>query len=324
MIWLVSGCLTVDSFGLFTKRCTAQRSPGDLRKSRGTLDKVCIPCDEDYSRDAEFSWRDMTIAEYEGITVSDILEGGELRITDSSVVSRVPFTSEDEEATLDAYFLASNGRFPERAATTIVYNHGNYAGVEHYLPRVVMLHALGYNVYFGTIAAMEKSMLVGSEEKSPLPTLIQWMSDARLAYDEALAVAPDPSKMIVYGKSLGGWPAGEQAAVGQGVCAQIFESAAVSIREQVETNLSIYLPGSYITSGVLENELKLADTTNPTLIMGAPWMTNGVPRPSRPCLMQSRRALLKACLCRGAYHDVDDGGIPDSDLFILRSCCKGS
>ena len=33
------------------------------------------------------------------------------------------------------------------------------------------------------------------------------------------------------------------------------------------------------------------------------------------------RALPKACLCRGLY-DVDDGGIPDSDLFIYAAAAR--
>ena len=77
MIWLVSGCLTVDSLLPFHKAVhCSEVSEETCENQEEYWDKVCIPCEEDYSWDAEFSWRDMTIAEYEGITVSDILEGG--------------------------------------------------------------------------------------------------------------------------------------------------------------------------------------------------------------------------------------------------------
>ena len=71
-----------------------------------------------------------------------------------------------------------------------------------------MLHALGYNVYLG-LSRLWKIHAGGQRREIAIASLIQWMSDARLAYDEALAVAPDPSKMIVYGKSLelAGWRA---------------------------------------------------------------------------------------------------------------------
>ena len=37
--------------------------------------------------------------------------------------------------------------------------------------------------------------------------------------------------------------------------------------KKIEENLSVSLPGSFLTSGVLETDIKLMDTTHPTLIM---------------------------------------------------------
>jgi dipeptidyl aminopeptidase/acylaminoacyl peptidase len=76
------------------------------------------------------------------------------------------------------------------------------------------------------------------------------------------------SKVIIYGMSVGGIPAGEQADLFD-ACAQIYEASYNSISAKVETNISLRMPGSFVTSGLIENEVKLADTTTPALILHA-------------------------------------------------------
>ena len=219
-LWLIiplSGCLTVDGLLPFHNEThCSEVSEETCENEEVYWDKACTPCDQDYDWDGEIPWREMTVQDHDGISVNDILGTDDIRIEDASLVTRVPFESEDGEAILDAYFLSSNGRNPELANTTIVYSHGNKSGIEHYLPRVAMLHALGSRVYYWDYRGYGKSMDKGSEEKSALPTLVQWVSDARLAYEQARSLAPDSSKMIIYGKSLGGFPGMEQADVGEG------------------------------------------------------------------------------------------------------------
>jgi pimeloyl-ACP methyl ester carboxylesterase len=68
--------------------------------------------------------------------------------------------------------------------------------------------------------------------------------------------------------SVGGMPGGEMADVYDDVtCANMFEASFNSISSKVETNLALSIPGSHITSGLIENEVKLSDATTPTLIM---------------------------------------------------------
>ena len=44
------------------------------------------------------------------------------------------------------------------AETTIVYNHGRYASIDHYMPRIQMLHELGVNVYVWDYQGYGKSL----------------------------------------------------------------------------------------------------------------------------------------------------------------------
>ena len=63
-------------------------------------------------------------------------------------------------------------------------------------------------------------------------------------------------------------PGGEMADLYDAeVCANVFEAAYNSISAKVETNMALSIPGSHLTSGLIENEIKLADITTPTLIL---------------------------------------------------------
>lgn len=212
-------------------------------------DRACTPCDEPYDWTEAHPWREATLdgdyTDVRGIAPEYVEEQ---RFADKS--------GKD----LDAYFIASHGEVPEIADITIVFNHGRFVGIEHYRPRIRFLHELGYNVFVWDYRGFGKSVATEA------PTLPEMMKDARLAYQHAETVAPDAEKMIVYGMSIGGIPAGEMADQFSG-CAQMFEAAFNSITAKIETNLAISLPGSFLTTGVAENDVKLSDTKTPTLIM---------------------------------------------------------
>ena len=250
LVAVLASCITLDGMLPFhnnvhcsevtTETCGGEPDPWD---------QICRRCDQDYDWAAEYPWREKSL---------DTLSA--IRAVDSAIVVDADFKTDDGLATLDAYFIPSHGEVPELAGTTIVYNHGQFAGIEHYLPRIRLLHELGFAVFVWDYRGYGKST------PNETPTTAQWMADARQALEEARGLSTDGARLIVYGFSLGGIPAGEMADVGP-ACAHIFEAAFVSVREQLKSNMSLGLPGSHLTAGEMENDIKLADTIRPTLIM---------------------------------------------------------
>ena len=212
-------------------------------------DRACTPCDEPYDWAEQHPWREATL-DGDYTEIRPILD-------DYVETQRFNDASGKE---LDAYLIYSHGEVPALADTTIVLNHGRFVGIEHYRPRVRFFHELGYTVFVWDYRGFGKS------ETTEAPTLPEMMNDARLAYRHAQSVAPDPDKMIIYGMSIGGIPAGEMAAKFD-ACAQMFEAAFNSITAKIETNMALSLPGSFLTTGVAENDVKLRGSTTPTLIM---------------------------------------------------------
>ena len=129
-----------------------------------------------------------------------------------------------------------------------------------------MLHELGYGVFVWDYRGYGKSLPVNSAEIPAPPTNAQWNVDALEAYEQATLVAPDPAKFILYGMSVGGIPAGEMA-YQKSACALVFEASFNSIESKIETNLSLSIPGSFLTTGLVENSVKLSNTTIPTLVL---------------------------------------------------------
>ncbi len=262
-------------------------------------DLACVTCDEPYDWGYEHPWREATL-DGDLTTIRPIPEGNVERIA-------LPISGGKD---LDAYFITGHGEVPELANTTIVLNHGNFVGIEHYLPRVRYFYELGYNIYVWDYRGFGKSV------PTDQPTLPQMMSDARDAYVQAEELAPDPAKLIIYGMSIGGMPAGEMASQFRS-CAQFFEAAYNSVTAKIETNMALSLPGGFLTSGLAENDAKLKDTETPTLIM------HGT-RDARIHVDESERLFnnipdstaKEFVLIEGAEHGIGGkwGGIPEQGL----------
>ena len=250
LLTFLSGCLTLDPLLPFHDNVPCEDvNESTCNEVDDEWDKLCTPCDQDYDWDRIAPWREQTFEDGESIPYID-----------PSIVQSVQIDVGDDAVVLDAYFIPSNGENDQLVNTTVVYNHGRYAGIDHYLPRVQLLHKMGFNIFVWDYRGYGKSL------PKEAPASPDWMSDALAAFDAALTVAPDRNKMIVYAMSVGGFPGGEMMAK-RDLCAQIFEAAVISVTKKIEENLSVSLPGSFLTSGVLEGDLKLQNTTHPTLIM---------------------------------------------------------
>ncbi len=255
---LTTGCLTLDPLMPFfdpvhcsdvTEQTCDPEHPDWDEKDDPIWGRACLPCDEPYDWNAEHPWRESTLdGDYTSV-----------RGIPDAHLERLALTVENGED-LDVYFVSSHGEVPALANTTIVYNHGNYVGMEHYLPRIRFFYELGYNVYVWDYRGYGKSVPVDP------PTLPQMMSDTKDAFRQAESLVPDTGKMIIYGMSIGGMAAGEMAARFDG-CALMLEAAYNSVTAKIESNTSLSLPGSFLTSGLAENDAKLRNTKTPTLIM---------------------------------------------------------
>lgn len=239
--WMLIGCLHADLDFLVHNGRHCSIVDDALCTEGNEWDLICATCEEEYIWNKEYEWMESTVS------------GGEtIRGIDPSTVVNLDFATEDGEGTLNAYFIPSHGENPALAQTTIIYNHGNYAGIEHYMPRLQMLHEWGVNILVWDYRGYGKSM----PENHPSPD--QFLSDARLAYSTLRTNAPDPSKIIIYGNSLGGIPAVEQAISAENApCALFMEAAWTSMRQNAQAFATTNLPGGFLSQGKFENDEKI-------------------------------------------------------------------
>ena len=264
IIVLTLGCLTLDSMLPFHRgihcsevseeTCNPDYFTNETISKDRYWDKICTACDEAYDWDRQIDWAN------DGRRPNILDEVDEIDVIPPEIVQSVSIDIEDPNVKLDAYFIPANGTVPELMNTTIVYSHGRFAGIDHYIPRIQILYSLGYNIFVWDYRGYGKS------QPPEYPDSKEWMSDAVAAFDAAANAAPDSEKLIIYGMSVGTLPAAEMADK-RLACAQIFEASTLSNTEKVEDNLSIMLPFSFISSGVLEGDVKLEDTTQPTMLM---------------------------------------------------------
>ena len=101
---------------------------------------------------------------------------------------------------------------------------------------------------------------------------------------------------------------------------KFLKAAVLGGGKKIEENLSVSLPGSFLTSGVLETDLKLMDTTHPTLIMhGTDDATVSI-NSSRKFFEQLPEDLPKTMIeVEGAGHGIGDTiGVPDYNYANYR------
>ena len=254
MFFTLSSCVTLDALLPFHGNIPCGEVDETTCDKEDIWDAVCLTCEQEYDWTKEYDWREKTL---------DTLEG--IRPVDTEVVA-AGWTTEDGTYDLDAYLIPAHGDEPELADTTIIFNHGRYASIEHYAPRVRFFHELGYTVFVWDYRGYGKSLPTDDSVEPSAPATADWMSDALAAFDRAKELAPNPDRLVIYGMSVGGMPAGEMAYKRE-ACAQVYEAAYNSISAKVETNLALSMPGSFLTTGLVENELKLADTTIPALVI---------------------------------------------------------
>jgi pimeloyl-ACP methyl ester carboxylesterase len=289
---LLSGCLNLDPFSFNGVHCS---TVGPSTCDKGTWDSVCLTCEEPYDWARDYPWD----TEFPGM-----LDGDTIRPAEDVEQHTIP--SEDGLAQLDAAWLPSHGGEPLLARTTIVYNHGNYAGIEHYAPRVRLLHELGYNVLIWDYRGYGKS------EPATHPTAEEFIADARTVREFVKTLAPDPDRIIVYGYSLGGVPAVEMA-VTEEPCALFLEAPFTSASIIAEESGKVGWPESFLSEGLFDNARKLQSYEGPLLLMVGELDSRFPPRMQEE-LFENAAGPKELWELPGVRHGISDGGVPEASL----------
>lgn len=174
----------------------------------------------------------------------------------------------DDGETNDAWFLPAEPSFagPDRAQLTVVFSHGNFGGIEHYMNRVALLWRSGVNV----LAVDYRGM--GQSSDANEPSEEQFVADTAAAVKflpEVLAAhgLPTDGKVIVAGYSAGALSAVTMATGEQAVpsCGLLLEAPWPSVQAFSDDSTFIGVPGSFLTNGTWDNNARLESYEGPYL-----------------------------------------------------------
>jgi pimeloyl-ACP methyl ester carboxylesterase len=297
LAWFV-GCANLDAFVFNGVHCSTV-GPDTCEAIDSPWDAICVPCEQDYDWGRDYPWFPETLA-----------AGESVRPIDPALVRRVPIPTTDGLGTLDAYFVAAHADDPAGPTTTIVYNHGNYAGIEHYQPRLRYLHEAGYNVFVWDYRGYGKS------EPPEAPTGEQHLADADAALAEALALAPDPDRVVAYGYSLGAVAATRMASTSE-LCALVLEAPFTSIAEITTDNTTLSLGEQFLSEGAFDNFARMATIATPTLGMTGTADDLFFSEDVR-ALVNTGPGPRELWTLPGVHHGVSDIGIPEAGFGPYR------
>lgn len=228
-----SACFKLDSFVWNGRHCsTVDGSDAALCEDS----KVCTPCDEPYPF-AAFGIDEAQVA----ITQTPVdIGGGE---------------------TNDAWFLDTG------SDVTVVYAHGNFAGIEHYINRIALLvNDVGVNVFAIDYRGFGKSSITSE------PSEEEFMADAQKArahVDTLVAEqVAEGSAIAVMGFSAGALGAVEIARTSDN-CALVLENPWPSVQVFADDSTFIGMPQSFVTNGAWDNIAKMPEVTEPLLHLHA-------------------------------------------------------
>ncbi len=284
-----TSCLTLDSFvfgGIACGDVDDETCDGETE-----LDAVCLRCDQPYDWQRDYPWLPTT------------LEAGQtIRPVDPSLVTALTVElSGGGQA--DAVFIAGHG---DNAAITILYDHGNYANLEHYAPRIRMLHEAGYSVLAWDYRGYGKT----TPDTYPSPT--EFMDDARVVRDAVDALAPDPDRVVLYGYSLGALAAVEQALYRPG-CALVLETPFPSLSLFTEATTTLTLREQMLSDGQFDNVSKIRDHKGPLLAMAGE--RDGLIPPELVLqIADNNGGPTETWVVPGSEHGISTGGVPEMGL----------
>ncbi|MFH1678225.1 MAG: alpha/beta hydrolase [Candidatus Omnitrophota bacterium] len=163
----------------------------------------------------------------------------------------VNFKTSDGEILNGWYVPAKN------AKVTILYCHGNAGNIYHRLHKVKFFHEMGTNLFIFDYRGYGKS--------SGKPTEIGLYNDAQSAYDYLISRDDiDKTKIVVYGKSLGG-PVAAEVCLRRQASALILEGSIASVTMCAQ-QFYPFLPMKLLITQKYDTVAKVRDIRIPKLI----------------------------------------------------------
>jgi len=287
------GCLQLDGFVHNNVHCsTVSEATCEQTSWDPEWDSICLSCEEPYDWEEDHPWMEGTLAT--GETIRGIPEAS---------VTNVRLATEDGEGELDLYRLASHGERLDLAPLTLIYNHGNYAGLEHYAPRVRMLHEAGFEVLTWDYRGYGKS------EPPTAPSAEQFLADARQVRQWVADQGVPDHEVVVYAYSLGGIP-GIEMALDRSACALVLETAFTGLGPMTTANTGTTFPGSMLSMGEYENTEKIKRWPGPLMVMiGTEDHVFSVE--DETALYDNAPGPKELWVVQGAHHGIADEGIPE-------------
>jgi len=292
---LLAGCMDLDGFVFNPIHCSRVGPETCEESDLPTWDQACVPCEEEYDWARSYDWIEGTV----DAGTPDVRPIG-------TAVERSTLTTEDGLAELDVYVIPSHGELPELADTTVLYNHGNYMGVEHYMPRVRFLHEAGYTVIVWDYRGFGKSTPDSG------PTSEQFLADAHTMLARGKELAVDPDRLVVYANSLGGIPAIEMS-VAEPPCALMLEASFTSMSRISKSNSTTSFGESMLSQNLFDNVSKLEGYASPLLVMSGD-EDNFFPMEDQRALFDAAAGPKAFWIARGAKHGLSNGGVPEVGL----------
>ena len=296
MILFLAGCFTLDAFLHNPVPCDTV-GPATCEDKDSVWDQVCTPCETPYAWDRSYDWMDGTLA-----------DGATIRPIDPTAVQDADVEG-SKGAVLDAYFIPAHGEHPENSLVTLIYNHGNYAGIEHYMPRVRMAHEAGFNVFVWDYRGY------GKTTPDSAPSAEVWFDDAQRVRDAVDQWAPDPDKVLIYANSLGGIPAVEMALHSPG-CALLFEAGFTSLEAITVSNSGVSFPDSMLSSGQYDNIEKISEYTGPFMAMIGDADATFRVQDTEQLVAEAGASddQKKLWVLPGVQHGLANGGVPEASF----------
>lgn len=291
---LLAGCMNLEGFIHGGIPCSTV-SEATCTGPESAWDAVCTTCDEPYDWAQDWDWMPGTLA-----------EGESVRTIDATTVVQQSVATDDGLGTLDLYYIPSHGEDPELAQTTLLYQHGNYAGIEPYLPRLRFLHEAGYAIVVWDYRGYGKSL------PAEAPTADQFLADAVQIRGVAAELAPDPNRVVTYGYSVGAIPTVEMAVKDPG-CATVLEAPFTSLATIAASNSGASVGEQFFSEGGYDNVSKIAGYQGPLLVMTGT-LDNKFPIEDVEELYAAAPGPKQLWALEGVYHGISNGGVPEDGL----------
>ncbi len=303
ILGLLGGCLILDGFMHNNVHCsTVSEETCSGTEWDPDWDAVCLSCEEPYDWEKDYPWIEGTLAP--GQSVRPVVEGE---------VTNVQLATLDGLGELDLYWFYSHGEDTVVSDWTVIYNHGNYAGLEHYAPRVRFLVEAGFQVVTWDYRGYGKSLPAAA------PTTEEFLEDARQVRAFVSEQGISDEQVVIYGYSLGGIPAMEMA-LDRPACALIWEAGFNGIAPIVTSTTGTSYGGGMLSSGKLENTERVKDWTGATFVMIGT-EDHRFPVEGQQEFYENAPGPKEFWEVEGASHGISDSGIPETvglDTYFSR------